>query len=437
MNILVIGSGYVGLVAGTCFAETGNDVICVDTDKEKIKRLESGDTVIYEPGLETLLKKNINAARIKFSSSVKDHVANADVIFTAVGTPMGEDGSADLVYLTAAVKTFAPLLAGYTLIVNKCTVPVGTLQIVKDIVSSLAPKNVEFDVASNPEFLKEGVAVQDFLYPDRVVVGVETKKAEKILTELYEPFVKNGNPIHVMDVKSAELTKYACNSFLATKISFMNDMAVLCEKVGADIHAVRHGMSSDSRIGKSFLYAGVGYGGSCFPKDVKALIKIAENYGEDLSIVRSAEKINMSQRQRFTEKILNYFKGDVSGKVIAVWGLAFKPQTDDMRQAPSIDVIETLAKRGAVIHASDPVAIENAKLSIKADVKYFNNHIDAVEGAQALVVLTEWNEYRTFDPKKLKNLFKGKVIFDGRNIWNPTEIKDYGYDYFGVGRRQE
>ncbi len=435
MDIVVIGSGYVGLVAGTCFAETGNDVVCVDIDEKKVSRLSSGDPIIYEPGLETLLKKNLKAGRIKFSSSLKEYVPKADVIFTAVGTPTGEDGSADLAYLTKAVQDFAPLLSSYTLIVNKCTAPVGTIEKIKEVVSKLAPKEATYDFASNPEFLKEGVAVQDFLYPDRVVVGVDTKKAEKILRELYEPFLKNGNPIHVMDIRSAELTKYACNSFLATKISFMNDMAVLCEKLGADVQFVRQGMSSDPRIGKYFLYPGVGYGGSCFPKDVKAIMKTAKDCGEELEIVRSAEKINVLQRVRFTNKIVRYFNNDLKGKKITVWGLAFKPQTDDMRQAPSIDVIESLASKGAVIHASDPVAIENAKMAIKADVKYFIDHIEAVDGSDALIVLTEWNEYRTFDPKKLSKHFKGKVVFDGRNIWNPKDIISLGYDYYGIGRK--
>lgn len=434
MNVTIIGSGYVGLVAGTCFAETGNDVVCIDVDKEKIKKLQAGDPVIYEPGLETLLKKNIRAHRIRFTDSLKDCISGSDVIFTAVGTPTGEDGSADLGHIVEAVKQFAPLLGPYTLIVNKCTAPVGTASMIKELISGLAPKGAEFDVASNPEFLKEGVAVQDFLYPDRVVVGVDSSRAEKILRELYEPFVRNGNPIHVMDVRSAELTKYACNSFLATKISFMNDMAALCEKLGADINYVRHGMSSDPRIGKSFLYSGLGYGGSCFPKDVKAIIKTASEVGETLPIIRSAEEVNAHQRQRFLDKIFKYFKGDIKGKVFAIWGLAFKPQTDDMREAPSIKVIEALSNGGAVIHATDPVAIDNARTAIKADVRYFSDHIECVDNAEALLVLTEWNEYRTFDPKKLKKHFKGRVIFDGRNIWNPSDIKTSGYDYFGIGR---
>jgi UDPglucose 6-dehydrogenase len=336
MKIVVIGTGYVGLVAGTCFAETGNDVCCVDIDKEKVARLSDGDPVIYEPGIETLLKKNIKAGRLEFTDNAKDKVGDADVVFLAVGTPTGKDGSADLSYLFNAAKGIAPSLKGYTLVVNKCTAPVGTLHKVKDILSSGVQAGAKFDVASNPEFLKEGVAAQDFLYPDRVVIGVDSEQAAKILHELYEPFVRNGNPIHTMGIKSAELTKYACNCFLATKISFMNDMASLCEKVGADIDSVRTAMSSDHRIGKSFLYAGVGYGGSCFPKDVQALVHTATEYGFELPIVRSAEKINALQRKRFLQKVIDHFKGDVKGKVIAVWGLAFKPQTDDMREAPSI-----------------------------------------------------------------------------------------------------
>jgi len=434
MRIVIIGSGYVGLVAGTCFAETGNDVVCVDIDDPKVKRLKSGDPVIYEPGLETLLKKNISSGRLNFTSKVKDVVTDADVIFTAVGTPTGEDGSADLTYLYKAIEDFAPSMKGYTLVVNKCTVPVGTVGQMKKLISELVPKGVTFDVASNPEFLKEGVAVQDFLYPDRVVIGVENERAASILKHLYEPFVRNGNPIHVMDVKSAELTKYACNSFLAAKISFINDIAALCEVLGADINMVRHGMSSDTRIGKSFLYAGVGYGGSCFPKDVKALVSIADKNNVDLQIVKAAEKVNMLQRKRFLQKIYDYFKGDVKGKVFAVWGLAFKPQTDDMREAPSITIINELVKKGAVVKATDPVAINNAKIAIDANVEYSNNYLETLKGADALVVLTEWNEYRNHDIEKLKKHFVGRVVFDGRNIWNSKEIKDAGFDYFGVGR---
>ncbi len=435
MNIVVIGTGYVGLVAGTCFAETGNDVVCIDIDEKKLEKLRIGDPIIYEPGLETLLKKNIRSRRIRFSGEAKDHVPDADAIFMAVGTPTGEDGSADVSHLMSAVESVVPYLSGYTLIVNKCTAPVGTASNIKKYIHDNIKNGAEFDVASNPEFLKEGVAVQDFLYPDRVVVGVDSVRAEKILRELYEPFLRSGNPIHVMDVRSAELTKYACNSFLATKISFINDISILCEKLGADINSVRHAMSSDPRIGKTFLYPGVGYGGSCFPKDVKAIISTANGVNENLSIVRAAEEVNDLQKKRFVEKVLKYFNNDVNEKVIAVWGLAFKPQTDDVREAPALDIISALAKKGAIVHASDPVAIDNARIFIKEDVKYFTDHIEAVDGADALLILTEWNEYRTFDPKKLKKHFNGKVVFDGRNIWNPEHIKQYGYDYFGVGRR--
>ena len=434
MKIVVIGTGYVGLVAGTCFAETGNEVCCIDIDQEKVNRLKDGDPVIYEPGLETLLKKNIKAGRLEFSSSAKEKVGDADIIFLAVGTPTDKDGSADLSYLFNAAKGIAPELRGYTLIVNKCTAPVGTVYKLKDILATGAKSGFKFDVASNPEFLKEGVAVQDFLYPDRVVVGVESERAAKILHELYEPFVLNGNPIHTMDIKSAELTKYACNCFLATKISFMNDMAALCEKVDADINSIRAAMATDHRIGKSFLYCGVGYGGSCFPKDVQALVSTASEHGLEMPIIRSAEKINMLQRKRFLQKVIDYFNGDVKGKVIAVWGLAFKPQTDDMRDAPSIYIIEELIKRGAVVKATDPVAIKNAKQSIRGDVQYFEDYVDVLKDADALLLLTEWNEYRSFDAERLKTYYGGGVIFDGRNIWHPKDIKSAGYDYFGVGR---
>ncbi|MCX6112986.1 MAG: UDP-glucose/GDP-mannose dehydrogenase family protein [Proteobacteria bacterium] len=434
MKIVVIGTGYVGLVAGTCFAETGNNVCCVDIDKGKISRLRDGDPVIYEPGLETQLKKNIKAGRLEFTDSAKEKVGDCDIIFLAVGTPTDKDGSADLSYLLGSAKGIAPYLKGYTLVVNKCTAPVGTIHKIKDILSSGIPSGVKFDVASNPEFLKEGVAVQDFMYPDRVVLGVETERAAKILYELYEPFVRNGNPIHTIDIKSAELTKYACNCFLATKISFINDIAALCEKLGADINSVRAAMATDQRIGKHFLYSGVGYGGSCFPKDVQALISTGSDCGLELPLIRSADKINTLQRKRFLQKVIDYFNGDVKDKVIAVWGLAFKPQTDDMREAPSIYIIEELMKRGSIVKASDPVAIKNAKQAIRGNVQYFENHLDAVKDADALLLLTEWNEYRSFDGERLKAYYGGKVIFDGRNIWHSEDIKAAGYDYYGIGR---
>jgi len=434
MKIVVVGTGYVGLVAGTCFAESGNHVACIDINKAKVERLRKGDPVIYEPGLETLLKKNIKAKRIVFSSDPSSFVKDADVVFTAVGTPTGADGNAELEQLFSAVKSIAPYLSGYTLVVNKCTAPVGTVEKVKKLISKYAPKKAEFDVAANPEFLKEGVALQDFMYPDRVVIGVESKKAETLLKKLYEPFLRNGNPMHVMDIRSAELTKYACNGFLAAKISFMNDIAALCEKIDADVNSVRMGMSTDHRIGKSFLYSGVGYGGSCFPKDVKALINIAKSYGVSLEVVKATEYINKIQRQRFVKKILDHFKGNVKGVKFAVWGLSFKPQTDDMREAPSITIIEELFKKGAKIHASDPVAIPNAKAVIKAGVTYCEDHFEALKGTDALIILTEWNEYRSFDVEKLKKYFKGKVIFDGRNILSSSEIKQAGFDYYGVGR---
>ena len=434
MKIVVIGTGYVGLVAGTCFAETGNNVCCVDIDKDKVSRLRDGDPVIYEPGLETLLKKNIKAGRIEFTDNPNERIGDSDVVFLAVGTPTDKDGSADLSYLLGAAKSIASHLKGYTLVVNKCTAPVGTIHKIKDILSLGVQPGVKFDVASNPEFLKEGVAVQDFMYPDRVVLGVESERAAKILHELYEPFVRNGNPIHTIDIKSAELTKYASNCFLATKISFINDIAALCEKVGADINSVRAAMATDQRIGKHFLYSGLGYGGSCFPKDVLALISTGSDYGLELPLIRSADKINTLQRKRFLQKVIDYFNGDVKGKVMAVWGLSFKPQTDDMREAPSVYIIEELMKRGAVVKASDPVAINNAKQVIRGSVQYFEDHLETVKDADALLLLTEWNEYRSFDGERLKAYFGGEVIFDGRNIWHSDDIKSAGYDYYGVGR---
>jgi len=434
MKIAVIGSGYVGLVAGACFAESGNHVCCIDINKIKVERLSSGDPVIYEPGLETLLKKNLKAKRIFFSTTPADFIPEADVVFTAVGTPTGDDGSAELEQLFSAVKSIAPLLSEYTLVVNKCTAPVGTVEKIKELLLKGVSKGVEFDVASNPEFLKEGVALQDFMYPDRVVVGVESKKAEAILKKLYEPFLRNGNPIHVMDIRSAELTKYACNSFLATKISFMNDIAELCERVGADVSAVRAGMSTDQRIGKAFLYPGVGYGGSCFPKDVKALINTANKFDVELDIVKAAEHVNKLQRERFIKKILDHFKGNVKDVTFAVWGLSFKPQTDDMREAPSITIIQELCEYGAKVRASDPVALSNARSAIKAEVEYFEDHFEALKGATALLILTEWNEYRTCEMEQLKGSFKGNVIFDGRNIWSGADIRKAGFEYYGIGR---
>lgn len=433
MNISVIGTGYVGLVAGTCFAETGNHVLCIDIDESKVQRLKQGDPVIYEPGLETLLKKNIKSGRMSFSSDIKDVSSNSDVIFLAVGTPTDNEGVADLSFLFNAANSISKYVKKGCLIVNKCTAPVGTVDRIRDIIIKGSACS-DFYIASNPEFLKEGTAVQDFLYPDRVVLGVNDKEAALILKTLYEPFVRNGNPIHLMDIRSAELAKYACNCFLATKISFMNDIAELCERAGADIEQVRSSMSTDPRIGRSFLFSGVGYGGSCLPKDVKALISTANGIGLDLSLVRAADHINSIQRDRFLKKILKYFKGDVRGKNLAVWGLAFKPQTDDMRDAPSIYIIEELIKGGAIIKASDPIAIANAQKLIKGKIQYFDDHLLALKDADALILLTEWNEYRSFDGRSLREYFKGRVVFDGRNVWHSDDIKKAGYDYYGVGR---
>jgi UDPglucose 6-dehydrogenase len=433
MKISVVGTGYVGLVAGVCFAESGNSVLCIDIDESKINKLKDGDPVIYEPGLETLLKKNIKAGRINFSSKIEDISSSNDVIFLAVGTPTDDKGVADLSFLFNAVKSISKHIKKGSLVVNKCTAPVGTVDKIRDIIIQNSGFS-DFYIASNPEFLKEGTAVQDFLYPDRVVIGVNDDIAANTLKTLYEPFVLNGNPIHLMDIRSAELSKYACNCFLATKISFMNDIAELCERVGADIEEVRTSMSTDPRIGRSFLYSGLGYGGSCLPKDVKALISTSQDAELELSLVKAADSINLIQRERFLAKILKFFNNDVKDKIFAVWGLAFKPQTDDMRDAPSIYIIEELVKRGAVVKASDPIAISNAKKIIKGDVQYFEDHLLTLKDSDALLLITEWNEYRSFEGANLREHFAGTVVFDGRNIWHSEDIKKAGYTYYGVGR---
>jgi len=432
MNIAVIGTGYVGLVAGACFADMGNNVICVDNNEEKLLKLEKGTIPIYEPGLEELVKANVNENRLSFSSNLDFAVKKSDVCFIAVGTPQGEDGSADLQYVLAVAKQIAISMNEYKVIVDKSTVPVGTAEKVTKIIKENS--KYDFDVVSNPEFLKQGNAVDDFLSPDRVVIGSNSDRATSIMQEIYAPFFRTGNRVIVMDVKSAEMTKYAANSFLATKISFMNEIANLCEKVGADAEMVRVGISTDSRIGNKFLFPGLGYGGSCFPKDVKALIKTGSDNGVDMSIISAVDKTNKTQRKLFIEKITKKYGNDLSDKTFAVWGLSFKPQTDDMREAPSVTIINELLKMGAKIQTYDPKAMEIAKAIFKDKIIYAKNSYEALVGADALLLLTEWREFRRPDVEKVKNLLKTPVIFDGRNQYNPIRMEQMGFEYICIGK---
>ena len=432
MNITVIGTGYVGLVAGACFADMGNNVICVDNNKQKLEQLEKGIIPIYEPGLEELVKSNVMEERLKFSSNLDSAVKASDVCFIAVGTPQGEDGSADLQYVLAVAEEIAKAMNGYKVIVDKSTVPVGTAEKVTEIIKKHTTH--PFDVVSNPEFLKQGNAVDDFSSPDRVVIGSNSERATKIMQEIYSPFFRTGNRVVVMDVKSAEMTKYAANSFLATKISFMNEIANLCEKVGADAEMVRVGMSTDSRIGNKFLFPGLGYGGSCFPKDVKALIKTGSDNNCEMNIIKAADEANKKQRTNFLDKITSQFGTDLSGKTFAIWGLAFKPKTDDLREAPSITIINDLLKRGAKVKAFDPKAMDVAKFYFNDTITYSKNAYEALESADALLLLTEWNEFRRPDFEKVKNLLKQPVIFDGRNQYNSERVREKGFKYFQVGK---
>ncbi|MBL8939475.1 MAG: UDP-glucose/GDP-mannose dehydrogenase family protein [Archangium sp.] len=432
MRISVIGSGYVGLVAGTCFADSGNDVICVDIDQRKIDMLKRGEIPIYEPGLEELVAKNVKDNRLTFSTDLKASVAHSQVVFIAVGTPEGESGEADLQYVLAAAKEIGRAMTGYTVIVDKSTVPVGTADKVRATIAGETKH--PFDVVSNPEFLKEGAALDDFFKPDRVVIGAETEKARNVMGELYAPFVRTEHPIIFMDTRSAELTKYASNSMLATRISFMNDIASLCDKVGADVDMVRKGMGADKRIGYPFLFPGVGYGGSCFPKDVKALITTAREYGLEFDLLRAVERTNEKQKKLLVAKALKHFGGSVDGKTFAVWGLAFKPKTDDMREAPSIEIIEGLAAKGAKVKAFDPVATETAKRALKDRCQYMEKPYDALEGVDALFVVTEWNDFRNVDFARMKSMMKQPVVFDGRNIYSPAKLREAGFTYYGIGR---
>ncbi len=431
MRLSIIGTGYVGLVAGTCFSDSGNDVICVDIDAAKIAALQRGEIPIYEPGLEELIKKNVREKRLSFSTDLAAAVAQSNVVFIAVGTPEGESGDADLKYVLEAAKQIGRAMKQYTVVVDKSTVPVGTADKVREVIAQQTKQ--DFDVVSNPEFLKEGAALDDFLKPDRVVIGASSERARQVMSELYAPFVRTENPILFMDTRSAELTKYAANAMLATRISFMNDIALLCEKVGADVDFVRKGMGADRRIGYPFLFPGVGYGGSCFPKDVKALAATARDFGIEMDLLRAVERTNERQKKLLVQKAVRHF-GDLGGKQFAVWGLAFKPKTDDMREAPSIELIEGLVGKGAKVSCHDPVA-ENVARKVFGDrVRYCPTPYDALEGADALFLVTEWNEFRHPDFERMKALMRSPVVFDGRNVFDPRAMRDRGFSYFGLGR---
>ena len=432
MKITVVGTGYVGLVTGTCFSETGNKVTCVDIDKNKVDKLSNGQITIYEPGLEKIFLRNIKEGRLTFTTELEAAIEGAEIIFLALPTPPGADGSADLKYVLGVADHLGKILKDYKVIVNKSTVPVGTA----DKVSAAIAKNYkgEYDVVSNPEFLREGVAVDDFMKPDRVVVGTRSERAKKLMSDLYAPFVRQGNPVIFMDERSSELTKYAANSFLATKISFMNEVAQLCERMGADVDMVRRGIGSDDRIGKRFLFPGIGYGGSCFPKDVQALIMSSDEVNYDFEILKAVEKVNSNQKLHLVEKIKSYFKGDLKGKHIALWGLAFKPNTDDIREAPALSIIDALTTMGATITAYDPEAMLNVKAQIGDKIVYASSQYEALSGADFLIIATEWSEFRTPDFERIEKEIKNKIIFDGRNLFEVSKMKELGYHYESIGR---
>ncbi|MBK9293050.1 MAG: UDP-glucose/GDP-mannose dehydrogenase family protein [Oligoflexia bacterium] len=433
MKLSVFGTGYVGLVAGVCFADAGNDVICVDIDENKIKKLQDGLVPIYEPGLDELLKSSIQAGRISFTTDKKKAIDSSGVIFIAVGTPENEDGSADLSHVLGVAKEIATQMKNEKVIVLKSTVPVGTAEKVTQLVKSIT--KLPFDVVSNPEFLKEGASIDDFLRPDRVVIGHSTENAKQVMGELYAPFTKNGNPILFMKNKAAELCKYAANSFLATKISFINELALLCDAVGADIEEVKKGFTSDSRINPAFFYPGVGYGGSCFPKDVKALIKSGEENKVNMAVIKATDLANDEQKTVLFKKIKSHFK-NLNNITLGIWGLAFKPRTDDVREAPSFEIIDLLLKEGAKIKVYDPVAMENTKKRFGSKLEYSKNSYEAINGADALVLVTEWNEFKSLEFEKIKNLLKQKIIFDGRNVFSPSQIKKLGFTYYCIGREK-
>jgi UDPglucose 6-dehydrogenase len=433
LNITVIGTGYVGLVTGTCFSETGNHVMCVDINEEKVKSLSAGKITIYEPGLEVIFHRNIEKKRLEFTTDLAKAVDFGDIIFLALPTPEGEDGSADLSYIIDVANKLGNLIKKYKIIIDKSTVPVGTAEMVHNAIAKNISEDL-FDVVSNPEFLREGVAVEDFMKPDRVVIGTNSERAREVMRTLYEPFVKQGNPIYFMDERSAELTKYAANSFLATKITFMNEIANLCEKVGANVDMVRLGMGSDTRIGKRFLFPGIGYGGSCFPKDVKALAKIADQNEYEFSILDSVIKVNEKQRTVLFDKIRNYYNGELKGKTIALWGLAFKPNTDDIREAPALYIIEKLLKAGAIVQAFDPEAMENVEKLYGDKIAFANDQYEVLNNANALMILTEWNEFRSPDFNFIKSKLIDKAIFDGRNIFDPATMEQNGFYFESIGR---
>jgi UDPglucose 6-dehydrogenase len=432
MNIAVVGTGYVGLVTGTCLAETGNHVICVDINKEKVDKMKAGVVPIYEPHLDVLFERNIKQGRLSFTTNLAEAIENAKIIFLALPTPPGEDGSADLSYILGVADDLGKLIKDYKVIVDKSTVPVGTAEKVRVAVAKNS--KVPFDVVSNPEFLREGFAVDDFLKPDRVVIGTSTERARKVMEELYKPYVRQGNPIIFMDEKSAELTKYAANAFLATKITFMNEIANMCERLGADVDMVRIGIGSDDRIGKRFLFPGIGYGGSCFPKDVQALAKSASEVNYDFKILEAVMTVNETQKTIIIPRIKDFFKGEIKGKHFALWGLAFKPDTDDIREAPALYLIEELTKAGATVSAYDPEAMDNVSKLVGNKIAFASDEYEALKNADALIIATEWSLFRTPDFEKVSSLLKNKVIFDGRNLYGIDQMKELGYTYFSIGR---
>ena len=433
MKIAVVGTGYVGLVTGTCLAETGNNVICVDINEAKVKKMQNGEVPIYEPGLDLLFHRNIEQGRLHFTTNLAEAIEEAQIIFMALPTPPGGDGAADLSYILGAAKDISKIIKEYKVIVNKSTVPVGTADKVRAVFAENT--DIEVDVVSNPEFLREGVAVEDFMKPDRVVLGTRSERATKLMTDLYGPYVRQGNPILFMDERSSELTKYAANSFLATKITFMNEVANLCELVGADVDAVRKGIGSDERIGKRFLFPGIGYGGSCFPKDVQALVMAADENTYDFQILKSVMEVNERQKTILVDKVLKYYKNDIQGKHFALWGLAFKPETDDVREAPALYIIDALVKNGATVTVFDPEGMANVKGVIGDKVEYADNQYDALENADALLIATEWSVFRNPDFDKMDATLKNKVIFDGRNLYSLEKMIDLGYYYNSIGRK--
>jgi UDPglucose 6-dehydrogenase len=436
MKVAIVGSGYVGLVTGTCFAEVGIDVMCVDIDQKKIDNLKNGIIPIYEPGLEEMVHRNTKKGRLQFTTNIAEALEDCEVLFSAVGTPPGDDGSADLQYVLSVARDCGKNMKDYVLVVTKSTVPVGTALKVKAAIQEELDKRgvtIPFDVASNPEFLKEGAAIDDFLKPDRIVVGLDSQRAEDLMKSLYKPFTLNGHPVIFMDIISAEMTKYAANSMLATKISFMNDIANLCEIVGADINMVRKGIGSDSRIGNKFIYPGIGYGGSCFPKDVKALIHTADDYGYELKVLKAVEAVNQDQKSVLYNKVMKHFNGDIKGKTIAIWGLSFKPQTDDMREAPALVIIKKLLDAGAKVKAYDPVAMKEAKHTLGDTIVYADDQYDALIDSDCLLLVTEWSEFKFPNFKIMRKLLNQPTVFDGRNIYEAAEMKRNGFAYYCIG----